>query len=353
MDNRSRALTWLVAIAAAIFILYELRDVLLPFAAGFAVAYVLDPLVNRLVRWRIGRAAAAALSLVLFFLAGIGLLLLIAPVLQAQILTFAQRLPAYVDRARTLLEPFFALVKSQVGEQDLKELSKLVGSHAGEALKWIGTVLGGVVTGGAAIANLLSLLFITPVVAFYLLRDWDVIVDRIDRWLPRAEATVIRAQLAAIDGTLAGFARGQALVCLALAAWYAIGLTVVGLDFGLLVGIFAGLASFIPIVGALGGGALALALALIQFQTVGPILSVALVFGVGQVLEGQVLTPRLVGDRVGLHPVWIIFALMAGGASFGFFGLLIAVPFAAAVGVLVRFALERYLASPFYRGPER
>ncbi|MSP49798.1 MAG: AI-2E family transporter [Alphaproteobacteria bacterium] len=352
MDGRSRTLTWLAATAAAGFVLYVLRDVLLPFAAGVLVAYVLDPLVNRLVRRRIGRGAAAAAALVLFFLSGIGVLLLIAPVLQAQIVAFAHRLPAYVERARAALEPLLMLVMSHVGGQDPKEISQLLGAHAGEAFAWLGTLLAGLLSGGAAIAGLLSLLFITPVVAFYLLRDWDRIVDRLDRWLPRAEAATIRVQVAEIDRTLAGFARGQALVCLALAAWYAAGLTMIGLDFGLLVGIFAGLASFIPIIGALVGGVLALALALVQFPTWGPVAAVVLVFAVGQVLEGQVLTPRLVGDRVGLHPVWIIFALMVGGASLGFLGLLLAVPVAAAIGVLVRFALERYLASPFYRGPQ-
>ena len=353
MEARSRALTWLVAAAATVFVLYQLRDVLLPFAAGFAVAYVLDPLVNRLSRLKLGRGIAAALALILFFFVGLGLLLMIAPVLKAQIATFAQRLPVYIERLRAALDPLFELIKSQAGEKDLKELSALLGSHAGEALGWLGTVLAGLLSGGAAIANLLSLLFITPVVAFYLLRDWPGIVAWIDQRLPRTEAATIRSQFAEIDRTLAGFARGQALVCLALAAFYAAGLTAAGLDFGLLVGVFAGLASFIPIVGALGGGVLAIGLAWIQFASLGPVALVALVFVVGQVLEGNVLTPKLVGDRVGLHPVWVIFALMASGASFGFLGLLLAVPVAAAIGVLVRFAVERYLASPFYRGPDR
>jgi predicted PurR-regulated permease PerM len=338
MNDRSRALTWLAALAAAVFVLYELREVLMPFAAGFLVAYVLDPLVNRIAGRRIGRGPAAAAALLLFFLAGLGLVLLIAPVLQAQILAFGQRLPAYVERVRAAAEPLLALVLSQVGDQDLSQLSKLAGQHAGAALSWLGSVLSGLVSGGAAVAGVLSLLFITPVVAFYLLRDWDRLVARLDLWLPRAEAATIRAQVAEIDRTLAGFARGQALVCL---------------DFGLLVGIFAGLASFIPIVGALGGGVLALALAAIQFQSWGAPAAVVVVFALGQVLEGQVLTPKLVGDRVGLHPVWVIFALMAGGAALGFLGLLMAVPVAAAAGVLVRFALQRYLASPFYRGTGR
>jgi predicted PurR-regulated permease PerM len=217
-------------------------------------------------------------------------------------------------------------------------------------LSWLGGLLVGLVSSGVALINLLSLLFITPLVAFYLLRDWPKITARIDHWLPKAEAKTVRAQLREIDRTLAGFARGQALVCLALAIFYAVTLTAAGLDFGVLVGLFAGLASFIPFLGAFGGGLLSIGLALIQFPTWSQVFVIAVIFVAGQIIEGYVLTPKLVGDRVGLHPVWIIFALMVGGALFGFLGLLLAVPAAAAAGVLVRFAIERYLASPFYRG---
>ena len=186
--------------------------------------------------------------------------------------------------------------------------------------------------------------------AFYLLRDWDRIVARIDSWLPRDHAAVIRAQLAEVDRTLAGFARGQASVCLCLAAYYAGGFSLAGLDFGLALGLVAGILSFIPFVGS--GVALvgSIGLALLQYDTWLP---VALVLGIcilGQILEGYLLTPKLVGDRVGLHPVWVIFALLAGGSLFGFLGLLLAVPVAAVLGVLARFGLLRYLASHYYRG---
>jgi predicted PurR-regulated permease PerM len=350
IEGRSRTTIWIVAGIVAGILIYLLRDVLLPFVAGFAVAYMLDPAVRHLMRLRLPRGAASAVALALFFLAAVSLLLMTLPILQSQIATFAQRLPSYVERLRTLVEPLFQVLRDRAGIPDVSDLSTLAGKHAAQALGWFGTVIAGLVSGGAAIVGTLSLLLITPVVAFYLLRDWHKVVERIDLWLPRTEAETIRAQLREIDQTLAGFARGQALVCFVLALYYAIGLTLCGLDFGILVGVFTGIASFIPVVGALAGGVLSIGLALIQFPTWGPVVAAAVVFGLGQVLEGQFLTPRLVGDRVRLHPVWIIFALMTGGTLFGFVGLLLAVPVAAAVGVLARFAVARYLGSPFYRG---
>jgi predicted PurR-regulated permease PerM len=204
---------------------------------------------------------------------------------------------------------------------------------------------------GAAILSLISLLVITPVVAFYLLRDWDRIVATVDGWLPRAHAETVREQIRHIDRTLSGFVRGQATVCLLLGAFYGIGLTVVGLDFGLILGLATGIVSFVPIFGMLLGVATGVAMALVQFALdpvrVGLVLAV---FAIGQVIEGQFLTPRIVGRKIGLHPVWVVFALLAGGALYGFVGLLLAVPAAAVIGVLVRFALSRYLSSPLYLG---
>ena len=201
-----------------------------------------------------------------------------------------------------------------------------------------------------AFANLISLLVITPVVAFYLLRDWDRLIARIDTWLPRDHAETIRERVREVDRTLAGFLRGQGTVCLILGLFYAIALSIAGLDFGLVVGLVAGLLSFIPYVGAIIGLVLSVGLALLQFDDWLRVAIVAGIFFVGQAVEGNFLTPKLVGESVGLHPVWIIFGLLAGGALFGFVGVLLAVPAAAVIGVGVRFALDRYLQSPYYRG---
>jgi predicted PurR-regulated permease PerM len=204
-----------------------------------------------------------------------------------------------------------------------------------------------------ALVNILSLMVVTPIVAFYLLADWDKLVAKVDSWLPLDHAGAIRAIFIDINTAMAGFIRGQGTVCLLLGLFYALALTVAGLKFGLVIGLGAGLLSFIPYVGALVGGALAIGLALFQFWGAwGWIAAVALVFAIGQFLEGNVLTPKLVGKSVGLHPVWLIFALSTFGTLFGFTGLLVAVPVAAALGVLTRFGIAQYQASLLFKGTE-
>lgn len=217
---------------------------------------------------------------------------------------------------------------------------------------WLGTVLQSIVTGGVALFDVLTLLFITPIVAFYLLRDWDVMIGTIHGWLPRQHAATILDQVNEIDRTLAGFVRGQATVCLVLGLFYGVALSVFGLNFGLVVGSIAGLLSFIPYVGSLVGFVSSVGIALVQYDTWTPVVVVVVIFLVGQAVEGNFLTPKLVGDKVGLHPVWVMFALLAGGSLFGFVGVLMAVPVAAVIGVLTRFALQQYLSSSYYSGPD-
>jgi predicted PurR-regulated permease PerM len=214
-----------------------------------------------------------------------------------------------------------------------------------------GQLLQTALTSAASLLNVAVLLVIVPVVAFYLLYDWDNMIAKVDELLPRDHAPVIRRLAGQVDQTLASFVRGMGTVCLVLGTYYAVALMLVGLQFGLVVGFIAGLITFIPYVGALVGGALAIGLALFQFW--GDWLAIGMVagiFGIGQVLEGNVLTPKLVGSSVGLHPVWLIFALSVFGALFGFVGMLVAVPVAASIGVLVRYAAEQYKASRLYKG---
>jgi len=211
-------------------------------------------------------------------------------------------------------------------------------------------VLKSLFLGGKAFINTLSMLFIMPVVAFFLLRDWDALVSKVDDLLPRTSVVTIRQQFREIDATIAGFVRGQATVCLALGVIYATGLTLIGLDFGLLIGLGTGLMAFVPYVGMLIGLLIAFGVALMQFNEVTPFIMVAAVFGFGQSLDAAFLTPNLVGGRVGLHPVWIIFALMTGAALLGFTGVLLAVPLASVIGVLVRFSIGRYRESVLYTG---
>jgi predicted PurR-regulated permease PerM len=339
---------WLLGLALFLVAVYLLRSILLPFVAGMAVAYFLDPSVDRLQRAGLSRTLSTVVVTIVFALVLIAALLLLVPLLQEQILQLIDRLPRYIEALRSALQPLIREIQERVPAESLGGAQDALSGQAGRVLAWIGTAIGGVVTGGLALVNILSLIFITPVVAFYLLRDWDRMVERVDAWLPREHAPVIREQATLIDRTLAGWVRGQATVCLLLAAFYGIALSIIGLDFGLAIGILSGLLSFVPFVGTITGFVVGLAVAFAQYSDWGPIAIVLAVFVAGQVIEGNFLTPKLVGDRVGLHPVWVIFALLAGGALFGFVGVLLALPAAAVIGVLARFALSRYLDSRYY-----
>lgn len=345
MTRSERSWFWVLLFLAFGIALYVLRDVLLPFVAGMAVAYLLDPVVDRLERVRLPRGLATMLVLLAFFALTIGVALLLLPLIQTQFLRLAEVLPGYIDTVREALQPYIDTMLAGIG--DGTAFDTLPGL-AGNAAAWAGRLLGRVVSGGVAIANVVSILVITPIVSFYLLRDWDRIVAAIDSWLPHAQADTIREQMRAVDQTLSAFVRGQGTVCLVLGVIYATGLSLTGLDFGLVIGLFAGLISFVPFVGTIVGGMLSVGLALAQFDSWQPIVIVAAIFVFGQVVEGYFLTPNLVGDAVGLHPVWVIFALLAGGALFGFLGVLLAVPVAAVTGVLTRFALGRYLTSALH-----
>ncbi len=350
MTGRGQFWFWLGGVAAFAGALYVFRSILFPFVAGMAVAYLLDPAVDKLEKWGLGRAAGTAIALVAFFLAAAAALLLLAPVLQSQILDFAGRAPELFAALRARLGGFVEMLEARLSPEDIERLRTAAASFAGDALALIGRLIESLWSGGLALFNLLSLIFIMPIVAFYLLRDWDRIVGAVDGWLPLRHAEAIRALAREADELLSGFLRGVAMVCLILGAFYGIALSLIGLEFGLFIGLAAGLLSFVPFIGAFFGFVISVGVALAQFTEWIPIALVAGVFVLGQVVEGNFLTPRLVGKRVGLHPVWVIFALLAGGVLFGFVGLLLAVPLAVVIGVLVRFGLGRYLVSPFHRG---
>jgi predicted PurR-regulated permease PerM len=349
MDRARQIRFWVAGLIASLLLLYLLRAVLLPFVAGMGVAYFLDPVCDRLERLGCSRVWATTIVSACFIVVLALAILLILPTLQTQIVSFVEHLPEYFDRLLNRFLPELQRLGARLGIASLADLRNQASGQIGAIVGWVVGVVAGLVTSGVALANLLSLLFITPVVAFYLLRDWDQLKAEVDSLLPQRHAATIRAQLAEVDRTLAGFARGQATVCLVLAAFYGTGLSVIGVEFGLVVGLGIGLIAFIPYVGSITGFVVSVGIALAQFDTWLPVGLVVLLFACGQFLEGYVLTPRLVGDRVGLHPVWVIFALFAGGALFGFVGLLLAVPAAAVIGVLVRFAAQRYRASSYYR----
>lgn len=350
MSPAKRTRFWLIGLAVSILLIYLLRGMLLPFVAGMAIAYFLDPVADRLERAGLSRVVATTIITGFFFAVVVLTVVVLAPVIEAQILAFIQRVPGYVAGFEERVRPLVAEVMQRLSPGDIERLRSSAGDWAGSAAGWLLGAVRGLLSGGLVVLNVLSLLFITPIVTFYMLRDWDVMMARIDNWLPRCHAATIRAQAAEINRTLAGFLRGQASVCLVLGAFYAVALTSVGLDLGLLIGLGAGLISFIPYLGAIVGFVVGVGMAIAQAPGWALPLLVAGVFLLGQTAESYVLTPRLVGDKVGLHPVWIMFALLAGAALFGFVGVLLAVPVAAVIGVLVRFSLSHYLQSPLYHG---
>jgi predicted PurR-regulated permease PerM len=353
MTREKQIRVWLAGLVVFVALLYLLRSVLLPFAAGMVAAYFLDPLADRLEKWGASRLWATVLITLGFVLVLTLGLLVMLPLLQGQVADFLVNAPDY---ARALVEKGrSALVHlaDVLGPERMTKVTTTLEAYAGDAAKWLVSLIKGVLSGGAALISLVSLIVITPVITFYMLRDWDRMVAIIDGWLPRPYRPVIRAQMGEIDRTIAGFVRGQASVCLALGTFYAVGLTLAGLDLGLVVGLLSGLLSFIPYVGTITGFVASMGLALAQFPDMFDVGIVAAIFVAGQILEGNYLTPKLVGDRVGLHPVWVIFALLAGGGLFGFLGILLAVPVAAVIGVLARFFLGEYLASPLYSGVPR
>ncbi len=341
---------WLIGAGLFVLALWLLSGMLLPFVVGLAVAYLLDPVVDRLEGWRLPRWLATTLVLLSFVVVLVVVTLLLLPLVQAQVAHLIEVLPNYATALRARALPMVERLVHRLSPEDVERLRGAAGNYAGEMVGWVGRVLSGILSGGLALFDVLSVLFITPVVAFYLMRDWDLLVAKVNGWLPLDHAATIRQQARQVDATLAGFVRGQALVCLVLGLFYAVALSAAGLDFGLVIGLLAGLLSFIPYVGTLFGFVSSTGLALLQFDDLWRVGIVVGIFLFGQAVEGNVLTPKLVGEKVGLHAVWVIFALLAGGTLFGFVGVLLAVPVAAVIGVLTRFALGRYLESPYYRG---
>ncbi|RWD46140.1 AI-2E family transporter, partial [Mesorhizobium sp.] len=342
---------WLISAVILAIFLYVFSGILLPFVAGMVLAYFLDPVADRLQRLGLSRLMATIVILFAFIVVLVLAFVILIPVLASQMADFASKLPEYLTRLQTLitsLDPRWLEEKFGVDANGLREgLNSLLTSGFG----LLTTVFTSIWSSGVALVSVVSLFVVTPVVAFYMLLDWDRMVAIVDSWVPRDYVQTVRAIANDINTATAGFVRGQGTLCLVLGAMYATGLTLTGLNFGILIGLFAGLISFIPYVGSLTGLVLAVGVAFVQFWPDWTMVAaVAGVFFVGQFIEGNILQPRLVGKSVGLHPVWLMFSLFAFGALFGFVGLLIAVPASAAVAVLVRFAISRYLESPLYKG---
>ncbi len=334
---------WLLVLAVIIWFTYATRGVIAPFLAGLVIAYLLDPLTTKLERRGIRRWASTLIVLTIFFGLFAGLVLAATPLLIAQLEQLAHNLPQIIESIKPLLEKFFL----EAG--DYVDVSAFSGDLVNKGVNWVTGVASNVLAGGLKVFNVLALIIIMPVVAFYTLRDYDHLTSRIDQWWPRRYATTIRQLLGEADASLAGFIRGQSLVCLVLAIFYAIAWSLTGLDYALVLGMLAGLLGFVPYIGVIVSVGLALLVGFGQWGFDPAHLGLVLgVFFVGQIMEGSVLTPNLIGNRIGLHPLWVLFAVFAGGELMGILGVFLAVPVAAVIGVVVRWLLSEYLVSPLY-----
>jgi predicted PurR-regulated permease PerM len=340
---------WIAMLAALAVVVIVLHEVLLPFVAGMVLAYLLNPLAGRLERLGLSRGLATVAIVLLAMLTIAVLTVLTVPVIVRELAYFVDSFPLYLRQLQKLAtDPDHPWLSKLIGE-GLGESERSVNELTSLASSWFGAFVRSLWSGGRALISILSLGVVAPIIACYLLYDWNRMVAAVDSWVPPARRETVRALAREIDVTIAAFVRGQGTLCLVLAVYYAAALRLTGLHHGVLIGCAAGLLSFIPYVGALSGIAISMCVAIAQFwPDWTKILLVPGIFLVGQSLSDYVLAPYLVGRRVHLNPVWIMFALFAFGYLFGFVGLLIAVPVAAAIGVLLRFALRQYYASPLY-----
>lgn len=346
LSTREQLGWWSLAFLLLIGFLYLVGSSLMPYVLGAGIAYFLDPVADRLERFGLSRVMATVVITLVAILLAAGVLLLIVPSLVRQVQSLIETAPQMLSQFQTFLSDRYPdLVKE--GSALRQALSNLASTVQDQGLSMANDVL----SSSLAMFDFIFLVVVAPVVAFYLLMDWDRMISTVDGWLPRQHAPVIRDLAGRIDRTLAGFVRGQLTVCAILGCFYAVALAILGLQFGLVIGLFAGLISFIPFIGSILGGVLSIGVALFQFWGDWPwIGAVAAVFVIGQAVEGNVLTPRLVGGSVGMHPVWLMFALSAFGSLFGFTGMLVAVPVSASIGVLGRFIISEYQRSRLYTG---
>ncbi len=339
---------WLLVLGALFAFLFAIKAILLPFVVGIAIAYFLDPAADKLERIGCSRPFATTLITALFFIGIATLLMIIIPLISHQFSELMQTLPATIAALESKLETSFAMWTSTLEPAQIDSAKQAVTGISDELVALATGLTKSILKSGFALINLVSLLVITPVVAFYLLRDWDRIKIKINALLPRQHAPVIHEQLLNIDTAISGFVRGTLNVMFILGTYYAITLSLAGLNFAVLIGLFGGIIIIIPYLGTVLTAIFAIGMAYLQFDQTSDILVVVGIFIIGQMFEGYVLTPKLVGKKVGLHPLWLIFGMLAGASLFGFVGVFLAVPVTAVIGVLVRFAIERYLASDYY-----
>lgn len=339
---------WLSAFVILIGLIVLFKAILTPFIAGFILAYLCNPIANKLEKFGMSRNGATITILLCVITLIVLAIVLIAPLIYKQVSEFVIKFPTYMHYFNEQLVPIIVSKMSELSLAENESLKLGIQEHIADFINWTGKFITGLVSGGFAIYDIISIIIITPVVTYYLVRDWTHLFRKIKNALPLKHKNTIDQQINKINVTLAGFFRGQGMVCLILGCYYAIGLSLLGLNFGLFVGFVTGVLTFIPYVGAMIGLIFSLLIAIFQFGFWQMPLIVISLFVVGQTAESYFLTPKLVGNKVGLHPVWIIFSLLAGANLFGFVGILLAVPIAALIGVFCRFLFEQYIKSSYY-----
>lgn len=349
LQNQLRA--WLIVLAVTILLLWVFRGILLPFVVGMALSYLLDPVADRLERLHFSRFWATAVILIIaIFLFG-GAFFLVVPLVVQQAVGLARLLPGYVNTLQNLATEYSPSITNLLGEAQATQFENAVSDLMSQGIGILGGVIAQIMQSGLTLLNALGIVIITPVVAFYLLLDWDHMTKSFDGLLPRVHREEIRGVLRQIDRAMAGVIRGQFLVVVTLSLFYSISLGFSGLNFGITIGLVSGFLSFIPYVGFLVGFLLSMGVAIVQFWPDG--LMIGVIFGIymlGQFLEGNILYPKLVGTSIGVHPVWLMFSLFAFALIFGFLGVLLAVPLVAIAGVLTRYGVSKYKDSPLYLG---
>ena len=349
--HQKQALFWFTLAVLLVLAVLTLQEILLPFVAGLVIAYALNPLVDRIERLGLGRLLASLLIVLLLLVVFVVVLVFLVPILVSQAEQLIASIPGELERLRPIFDKW---ARARLGAQYADISAALDEAFASIGANWTSyaaPVLQSLWDRGQAIIDFISLVLITPIVVFYLLVDWPQMMARLGDWLPRDHEATLRRLAGEMDAAIGAFIRGQGIVCLVLGTIYTVGLTLIDLQYGLLIGIATGVMSFVPVVGTVLGLVTASIVAVIQGWPDLTLLGfVVLIFGIGQALDAGFLSPRVVGPKVGLHPVALIFSLFVFSYLFGFVGVLVAVPMAAAIGVLIRFGLSLYLASPIYRG---
>lgn len=348
MTLRNHAAFWTASFLVFALTLWVLNDMLLPFVAGMAIAYLLGPIVGRMIRAGVPRSLAALLILLIFFVVVGIVLALILPFVYREAVQLATDLPQYADQVQVHLAPYIEWLQKKLPVGDLSAFQDTLKNNIGKALRFGSSLMMGVASGGKAVAGFATFIVLTPIVAFFMMEEWVRITTWIDDMIPRRSYQTIRGLLSSIDRKVSGFIRGQLLISLVLGIAYAVALSIAGLKFGFLIGLMAGVLSIVPMVGSAIGLVAAVVVAWFQSHEWGYVGIIAAIFLIGQLLEGNVITPRIMGQAVGLHPLWILFALLAGGSLFGIVGMFLAVPVAAIIGVLAAFAIAQYKASPYF-----